>query len=73
MPGKAIVPGDECLPPIPHHEARSMHRGIREPPQGVRIVRDEVRREECVIIRPNGAPAQRTVRPPSSNPLHARR
>jgi hypothetical protein len=47
-----------------------MHRGIGEPPQGIRIVRDEVRREECVVIRPYRAPAQRAVRLSGSNPLH---
>jgi hypothetical protein len=48
-----------------------MHRGIREPPQGIRIVGDEVRRQQGVVIRPYSDPAQRAVRLSSSNPLHA--
>ena len=46
-----------------------MHRGIREPPERILIVRDEVRGEECVVLRPYCVSTQSTVGPSSSNPL----
>jgi hypothetical protein len=61
---------DKDLPLIPHKEARSVHGGIGEAPEWVRVIRQKVGRVESIFARSDSLSAEGTVSPSSFDPIH---
>ena len=61
-PGEAVVPVDERPAPVPNHETGAVDRGIREAPEGIGLVGQKVRRDEGIVIGPDGMAAEHTYR-----------
>jgi hypothetical protein len=57
-----IVPGDECLPPIPHQKTGPVHRRVGKAPERIGLIGQKIRREERVVFRPNRLAADRAMR-----------
>jgi hypothetical protein len=65
-----IVPGNEGLASIPHEKTGAVHGSVGEAPERIRLVRDEVRRDERVLTGADGMSAQGAVGAPARDPLH---
>lgn len=57
LPRHPVVTRDELLAPIPNEEAGTMDHGVRETPQRVRVIGQEVWRDHDVVVGANGIPA----------------
>jgi hypothetical protein len=69
--GRPVASCDEGLSSIPYQKTCSVQAGIRKAPERVRLVGQEVRRDEGIFIWLNDLPAERTMSSAGFDPLHS--